>query len=491
MNLLRSWLIFCAGLIGTGSYAQTESTLYFMNSIPQVVEANPAIIPRYKTSIGLPFISSVAAVYTNNGFTYNDMTSKVNGVTQADLSKWTSNLAEKNYIQFSAQADLFRIGLRINPKMYLMASSTATTYQRAMIPKGLATLFVDGTAPLVGSFTNTSPQAEENARVSTSIGLAYQSSSRLTIGGRIKFLIGQSNVTTDASSLIVQVGNAYQITATGQATVRTSGIYDLNRSGYNAAAHWTDYLKNNGWGMDVGATYKFMDKLTVGVSLTDIGFITWRNNTYQYTLDPAKATYTFGGFDLNQLVDNNKSYLNAQLDSLKKKFTMKEAATGSYTTMLPGKFYLSGNYELMKDLKLGVLFFGENYKARFTSGMTAALSKNFGKLVSTSLSYTVSNRSYNNIGLGVSFNLTPVQIYFVGDNLLGAPVSLIANQNLNSYINNTQLFTLRAGLNIVMGWDKGLTKKETIEDKTHNPKSKTPNAKVKTTFGRSPQRKKK
>lgn len=491
MRVLRLWLVFCAGFTVTMAYAQTESTLYFMNSIPQVMEANPAIIPRYKTVIGLPVISSVAAVYTNNGFTYSDMTSKVNGVTQADLSKWSSNLAEKNYVQISAQTDLFRVGLRINPKMYFTVSSTASTFQRAMIPKGLATLFVDGTAPLVGSYTNTSPQAEENSIIATNIGLAYQANEKLTIGGRVKFLVGQSNVSTENSTLIVQVGDTYQISATGSALVRTSGIQEMNTPGYDASAHWTNYLKNNGWGLDVGATYKFMDKLTVGISLTDIGFITWRNNTYQYTLDPAKANYTFAGFDLNQLVNKNQGYLDAQLDSLKKKFTMAETSTSSYTTSLPGKFYLSANYELMKDLKLGVLFFGQSFKDQTSAGMTTALSKNFGKLVSTSLSYTVSNRSYNNIGLGVSFNITPVQIYFVGDNLLGAPASLIADQTLNSYLNSAQLLTFRTGINIVMGWDKGLSKKETVADKSHNPKSQKSNTKVKTTFGRSPQRKKK
>ncbi|HRI80310.1 MAG TPA: DUF5723 family protein [Cyclobacteriaceae bacterium] len=491
MRLLRLCLVFCAGLTGTVALAQTESTLYFMTSIPQSMEANPAFIPRYKTVIGLPGLSSMAAVYSNNGFTYDDMTTKVNGVTQADLSKWTSSLAEKNYVQTSLQADLFRIGLRINPKMYFTASSTAITHQRAMIPKGLATLFVDGTAPLVGTYSNTSPQADQNSIISTNIGLAYQANEKLTIGGRLKFLVGQSNVSTENSSLIVQVGNDYQISATGSALVRTSGIQEMKTPGYDAASHWTNYLKNNGWGLDLGATYKFMDKLIVSASLTDIGFITWRNNTYQYTLDPAKANYTFSGFDLNQLVNHNQNYLNAQLDSLKKKFTMTESPIGSYSTSLPGKFYLSANYELVKDLKLGVLFFGQNFRDQTSTGMTAALSKNFGKLVSSTVSYTVSNRSYNNLGLGVSFNMSPVQIYFVGDNLLGAPASLISEQTLNSYINSAQLLTLRAGINIVLGLDKGLTKKETVADKSHNPKSNTSKAKVKTTFGRSPQRKKK
>ena len=304
-------------------------------------------------------------------------------------------------------------------------------------------------------------------------------------------MIGQINVTTDASSLIVQVNDAYQVTATGQATVHTSGLKDLRTSGYNAADHTSDYLKNNGWGLDLGATYKVTDKLTLGVSLTDLGYVNWKNNTYSYTLDPATAKYTFSGIDIAKVVANAPTYLSAQLDSIKTKFQMKESSSGSYTTYLPGKLYLSGQYEIIQNLSVGLLLFNEKYKERLTSGVTAAVNKTFGKLVSTSLSYTASNRSYNNIGLGVSVNVSPVQIYFVGDNLFGATTSLVSDGNLNSYLNSAQVITLRAGLNIVMGWDKATGKRDAVEVESHNPKAKKSNSKVKTTFGRTPTKPKK
>ena len=74
-----------------------------------------------------------------------------------------------------------------------------------MIPKGLIGLLVDGTAPLVGSYSQSSPSAEANAMLVTSMGLAYQANDRLTVGGRLKYLIGQTNVTTDASSLVCRL----------------------------------------------------------------------------------------------------------------------------------------------------------------------------------------------------------------------------------------------------------------------------------------------
>ncbi|MBL7865984.1 MAG: hypothetical protein JNK10_13970 [Cyclobacteriaceae bacterium] len=480
-------LIVCL-LAAIPGYTQTESTLYFMTSLPQVVEANPAIMPRYKTSIGLPGISSFGGVYANNGFALGDYISNVDGVSKLDLSGWTKGLAEKNYVNLSAYADVFRVGLRINPKWYLTMSSTVKQYNSTMIPKGLATLLVDGTASIIDSYSNTSPQQEFLAYMQTSVGAAYKINDHFTVGGRLKYINGLANVTTENSSLIVQVDNNYQITVTGDALVKTSGISEARADSYNLANN----LGNNfGWGLDIGASYKFMDKLIISASINDIGAISWKNNTRQYALDPTKAQYKFSGFDVNQLLDDNSDYLHQQLDSISSKFEMVEGTTGSYTTSLPTKFYLAGTYELMPNFSVGTLFFGESFRDRFSTGLTASVNKTFGRVVSTSLTYTVSNRAYNNIGLGVSFNLSPVQIYVVGDNLLMAPASMIAGDSFSDYINSSQLLTLRAGINIVFGWDKGLFKGDDVNDDSHNPKQKGPKTKTKNTFGRSPQKKSK
>ena len=264
-HILSAWLILLAGT----TLAQTEGTLYFMNSLPQVVEANPAIMPRYKTSIGLPGISSVGGVYANNGFAMDQFITKVDGISKIDLSQWTKSLAEKNYVNLAAYADIFRVGFRISPKWYVMASSTVKQYNSTMIPKGLATLLVDGTASMVGSYSNTSPQQEMLAYLQTSLGAAYQVNDKLTIGARLKYINGLANVTTETSSLIVEVDNNYQIKVTGDARVKTSGISTTNIAGdYNL----TDNLGNNfGWGIDLGASYKFMDKLIVSAAINEIG----------------------------------------------------------------------------------------------------------------------------------------------------------------------------------------------------------------------------
>lgn len=87
-------------------------------------------------------------------------------------------------------------------------------------------------------------------------------------------------------------------------------------------------------------------------------------------------------------------------------------------------------------------------------GFTASINKEFGRRVGTSLSYTITNNSFNNIGAGLSLNFAPIQIYFVGDNILRMPLSLMAGKNLNPYVNSLQYFNFRMGINFIFGRDK-------------------------------------
>lgn len=454
--MLRRITTLIVGIILTYQvYAQTEATGYFMNSIPQVTIHNPAFVPNYKFSVGLPF-SSMMMGYSNNGFSYNDLITKKDGNVSADLNKLVKSLADKNYITAVGQMDLLRVGFKINPKLYIQVNATGKMYSRFQLPKEVASLFVEGTAPLVGTSSNFSPEGEGLSYLETALSTSYQLNEKLTIGARIKYLKGIANATTDHSAMNIAVNDNYEITASGDLRFNTSGINSLGESNYDFGKEWKNYTKNNGYGIDLGATYQLMDKLTVAASIIDLGKISWKNDLYSYSLDKATANYTFSGVDIEKIVNGDSKYLDAELDSIKSKFELKEGTIGSYNTWLLGKMFISGNYELMKNLNVGAVLFTEKFQGRVSPGGSASLVKNFGKWVSTSVSYTISSRSFNNLGAGVSFNLAPVQLYIVGDNMLRMPLSLAAKQNLNSFVNSTQFFNVRFGINIVWGRSKGM-----------------------------------
>lgn len=433
--------------------AQQEATMHFMNSLPQVVYNNPAFVPRYKFSIGLPG-SSVFASYANNGFSYNDFAVKNGDSVKADLNRLYSRLKKKNYISTAVQVDILRISVKLSARTYFTWNVSVKEFNRLMIPKDLTGIFINGTASFIGGSASLSPTVEATAYIESAWGASYIVNKKLTIGGRFKLLKGGINATTTNSTINLAVADDYTLTATADINAKTSGVHSLDTSSFDMKKDWKNYTKNTGYAFDLGATYRVMDRLTLGLSLIDIGLITWKNDVYGYRLDPAKASYTFKGVDLAKILDGNGDYLKSEGDSISSKFKFKEGRIASYRTPLPAKMYFSGNYELRKNLTLGALLFAEQFRGRFSSGASVSLHKEFGRRLSTSLSYTITNNSTNNIGAGFSLNLAPFQLYVVGDNLLRAPYALATNRNLNSYINSTQYFNIRVGLNFVFGWDK-------------------------------------
>jgi len=436
--------------------AQSEGTLTLMNSLPQVVNNNPAFIPKYKISIGLPG-SSIMGYYANNAFSYNDMIRHVNDSVKADLSKLSGALKPKNYITQVVQVDLFRLGLRINSKLYVTLNSTAKAYSREMVPKDLVQVFVNGNTTSIGKTETLSPKAESFSLIETAVGGAYQINNKLTLGTRIKFINGLTNVTTESSTLNLTTDKStYALTASAGMDVRTSGIYNLTQSNYDLGSNIGKYFSNFGLAIDIGATYKIFDRLTVGASLIDLGSIHWKNNTYGYTLDPAKATYTFQGVDLGRVLNGDNSYLSSLGDSLQNKFKVKEGSIGSYNTPLPGKMYLTGMYEIKKNFTVGGVFYAEKFRDRLSASLTIGVNKHFGKVFSAAGSYSMVSNTYNNFGLGMSLNLSPIQLYIVGDNLLNASVV----KDVNSFVSQTKFFNVRLGLNFVIGFDKKTQKEK-------------------------------
>lgn len=439
-------ILFC----GIDVFSQNEGTLYFMNSLPQSVYLNPAFVPKYKVSVGLPG-SSIFINYSNSGFKYNDLINKTGDVVTADLDKLYSNLKEKNYITAAAQVDAFRISLKVNPRLYLTYNSTAKIYNRLMLPKDLTGIFIKGNAPFVGGSATLAPKEEGLVLLENALGGAFTINKDFVIGARVKWYKGIINATTKAAALDLSVDESnYALTIQGNLDARTSGIQSLDD--FDFERDRKKYLKNNGFGIDLGATYRIMDRINLSLSVIDLGYIKWKNNTYGYTLDAKKANYTFSGIDLNEVFNGNSDYLNNVGDSIQNKFEPKDNAIGSYSTPIPTKIYIGGNYEIRRNFTAGLVAYTEMFRGRTAIGTTLGLTKNFGKRFTASGTYTISNNSFNNIGLGTSLNLPPFQLYLVGDNILGAAFS---GKDLNKFVNNTQLFNLRIGLNLVFGWDKG------------------------------------
>jgi hypothetical protein len=437
MKRILSVLIIMAGWSFNAS-AQHENTIYFMQSIPQSGYFNPALRPNYKVSIGLPGISSTSISVANTGFSYKDVVNKKDddGNDWINLNNFYNGLKKKNFTKISASSDLFSLGVRVNGRMHATFNITEKVNTRLLLPKGLF-WFINGNAPEVaGTTIQMGPKLDAMHYREYAIGTSYIIDNKLTIGVRGKMLFGKSNVHTEESIWTLTTGSEmYDLTVNGSANIQTSGIdkYVDDDADFDAK----DYLmnkKNKGFAIDLGATYKVKDKLTLGVSIVDLGSIMWKDNTKNYVLPRGQASYSFDGFDVK-----NEEDFEAIGDSIDAKFKFQEN-TKSYKTGLPTKFYLSGNYSLFRNCYLGMVVFGEIYQKNISPSFSASVGKDFGRTLSLSLSYTAANRSFSQAGGGFAIKLWPMQIYFISDNIITTGIAPKSAQNLNARLGINFLF---------------------------------------------------
>jgi hypothetical protein len=296
------------------------------------------------------------------------------------------------------------------------------------------------------------PELESIQYMEYAVGGSYVVDRFLTVGARVKVLNGLLNISSDQARLDLTTDENYHINVAGEGLIRTSGVTQFEDLDLESTADVMALFGNSGLAIDLGATYKPMDRLTVGVSIIDLGSISWKRDLTNYVLNSSISNYTFRGFDIAEILNGNEESFGNSLDSLSNSIEFEEEEGERYSSFLPGKFFLSGSYKLNQTVTGNLLIMNEIYQKRWNTGISANIHKEFGRRMSMSLSYTAINRSANNLGMGLSFNLQPIQLYFVSDNMLSAPFSLLTSGELNPYLRSVKNVNLRFGLNFVFGW---------------------------------------
>jgi hypothetical protein len=118
-----------------------------------------------------------------------------------------------------------------------------------------------------------------------------------------------------------------------------------------------------------------------------------------------------------------------------------------YTTMLPTTFYVGGEYVLNPKLQLGLLYRGEIFKKNYAQSGTIYLNAPVASWVSLHASYTIANRTFDNIGAGLTLRGGPLLWYFACDNVLGAIIPARA-----------RMTNIRMGLNFLFDYKQKVNK---------------------------------
>jgi hypothetical protein len=471
----RYLLILILALVAQDAVSQNSQVLYYMN-LPQNHLLNPALRPSNSFYIGVPGLTGINLNVNNNFVNFSDIImpnqkgDSLISFLHPDypVDKFINKLKASNYFTPEVNMQLFGIGFNAGKDLYVTLDIVERIQGNFALPKDLFVLalkgnggFVDKTINLSGLDASLKHFHEFGMGVSRNIG------NNLRIGIRGKILVGTVNFSLNNKSLGLKVNSDYSYELNSDLSAKISGpvtvhssvnpgtgktqidslTFDDNKM--SDAGFYTN-MGNMGLGLDLGAVYQLTNKISLSASITDLGYIKWKNDI---TTLSANSQFQFSGFNVTDVVNGTKTFdqlAQDMVDSLKNSFTISKA-NNPFKTTLPVGFTVGGSYNLTKSVSFGILSHSVLSGKRIREALTLSANVNIGNSFSTSIAYTAENSRFDNLGAGLAFRLGIVQFYFVADKI---PISW---NKINTddgsiflpYSWNT--INMRLGLNLAFG----------------------------------------
>lgn len=462
---MRNLLLSIFGLfLVLGSYAQKDLTLYSMDNLFQKRYLNPAIQPKSKLHIGLPVLSSVSLAVSNTGFNIGHLLS-FNGETEkVNTQELIGELDDINTLGVDLNIDAFSLGFGVG-KNYISLSVRERINYDFNYSKGLAQFLLQGNAQSIGETLSLNGTGINfNAYLEMALGFSRQINDKLGVGATIKVLQGQANISTEGlrGGITTEEEN-YAIRMNGDLTLKMNG-FDLEGDDIvdvDKLIEGVPTSPNQGIGVDLGATYRLNNKITLAAAIIDLGSINWsEENSTIY--ENAGFDFTYEGENINDIFGNDESEESTAtsdiLDSLTADIKSSKT-TGSYSTPLNTQLVLSGAYQITPKSEAGLMLRNFTQQETGNFAATAYYGVSVKDWLSASINASYLNRSISNVGLGLMFRLGTFQIYGMADNVLGLVIP-----------ESTRTMHVRAGMNLIFGGHRSMFDEiPSIDDKATDP----------------------
>lgn len=300
--------------------AQFLRTSYFMEGTHYRQQLNPALTPT-KGYFNLPVIGAVNATVGSTSLGYQDIIDIIDdGDDFYKSTDFMNRLKDNNKLNVNFSTEILSAGW-YKGKNFWSFNIGLRTDIGANLTKSIFTFLneMDGFEDKTWEnqkYNIGGQQLNINAYTEIGLGLSRQINNRLTVGARVKALLGIGNME-------LKINNAYmnavlpgesriaefermQITNLAQiedlkneignykAELAVGATLESSFKGLNLTQEpGQDYISDiefeakdmgiagYGFGIDLGASYKILDNLTVSASILDLGFITWSKGSTQ------------------------------------------------------------------------------------------------------------------------------------------------------------------------------------------------------------------
>lgn len=374
----RIWLVAGSLLLGMTVHAQYLRTSYFMEGTSSRLELNPGLQPM-RGYFNIPVLGSFNVGTSSNVLGINDIVDVLDSGEDIFLNDdLYSRLKSDNRLNVNLKTDVLSFGWYAG-KGFWNVNVGLRADVGASIPQSMFEYLrrVNNTEDINGSFSNMNFNL--NAYAEIGLGYSRQITEKLSVGGRVKVLLGIARAEMAVDNFDIYVDDAltngdytelnpYQtygsatVNARVSTTMKGGGLsfdettgqidgFDIDGSNFGIAGA--------GFGIDLGASYKVWDNLTVSAAVLDLGFIKWKEGETTVAA-PANGSFEVTGRNYQDFLDGD--FLSMDRFNFVQD---KEAAEDTKTT-LASTILLAGEYGLL-DNKLSV---GAIYTARFAEPKT-------------------------------------------------------------------------------------------------------------------------
>ena len=454
--------------------AQFLRTSYFMEGTHYRQQLNPALTPT-KGYFNLPVIGAVNATVGSTSLGYQDIIDIIDdGDDFYTKPDFMNRLKDNNKLNVNFSTEILSAGW-YKGKNFWSFNIGLRTDIGANLTKNMFT-FLNEMETVEENWRNSNydisgQRLNINAYTEVGLGLSRQINSRLTVGARVKALLGIGNMELKLNKVAMNANlpndaeitkwssesywssmtpsqaaqaaqelkdkfNNYHANLTVGAELKTS-FKGLELKEEEGKDYVTDFdfdsgklgIAGYGFGIDLGASYKILDNLTVSASVLDLGFISWsksstkiasanpdpidiKGSTYANMVNPNDPNTVMNA--VNQLQNDAQGYMDRVTNGDVLDYDMLQLEVGdakeSRKSRLASTLVLGAEYGFFNNkLAVGVLSTTRFVQPDALTELTFSANYRPKSWFNVALSYSAIQSAGKSFGLGLK--LGPV---FVG-----------------------------------------------------------------------------
>lgn len=417
--------------VAVTAQAQFLRTSYFMEGSHYRMQLNPALTPG-RGYINLPAIGSLNATVNSSSLGYQDIMDIIENSDDSDYfmsQDFLNRLDATNNLNVNLSTDILSAGWYKGRNFWSFNIGLRNDIG-ANIPKNVFEFMNRMNALRASDLLNMDEKfggqrLEINSFAEVGLGFARDINSRLTIGGKVKALLGIGNIKLDVSDVSFKtkgmtgvefdeygnfnidpsrLGGEAEINA--QATLESSSKLLELQQGDNGYIDEIDFgsfgFAGYGVGIDLGASYRLLDNLTISASVLDLGFIKWgKENTY-IAQGNAEQTRTFTSNNPQEAYDFMDDITSGEVLNFDMLEMSSQKANESRTTSLTSTVVVGAEYALLNNwLVVGALYTGRFAKPKTLNELTFSANIRPKNYFNVAVSYSVLQGAGKTFGAAV------------------------------------------------------------------------------------------